>query len=378
MIPLGLRSAEQAHFEQQLRTNAKIRVRVRMQNLSGDTLGDLTDRLQDGQVNIDTSGEADRQCSLTLDDPNHSLNLDSDAPGDGALYADRMVRVDYGLYVDALARWVDVPVFTGPVVTMNRSGAAVELSCLGKEHLAKGQCWRPLSLKKGTNTGDAIKYILRERAGEDRFAFGTTRHRLPKGVNLDRLAQPWAAAKTLAASIGRQLYYDGAGVCRLRTPPGGSLFTFTDALVTSDPQVTYDLANIINTTWVKGFKPKGKPRVTAYAVAPVTHPLSPNRLGRNGTPRFFVELIEKDGVRSNTDALRLARANLRNKLLEGVSATFDSLPVPHLDPGDVVRLSTEDTSLTFVLRQASIPLTHAGVMSVGATKRVKPRRSRIR
>jgi len=378
VIPLGLSVAHHRAFEEQLRGTAKLRVRVRMQNLDGDTLSELTDRLADGQVNIDTTGEADRQCGLTLDDPHHTLNLDSSGPSDGALYADRMIRADWGLYVDALGEWVDVPVFTGPVVTMSRNGASVELSCLGKEHLAKGQCWRPLTLKKGMNTVHAIRTILAERAGETRFAFGTTKHRLPKDVALDRMAQPWAAARALAASLGRQLYYDGAGVCRLRTPPRTSLFTFNGELVMSDPSVTYDLSTVINTVWVKGHKPKGKDRVTAFATAPNTHPLSALRLGRNGVPRYFVELVEKDGVRSNKDAEALARSILHGKLMEGVASTFDSLPVPHLDPGDLVRLSTEDTSLTFVLRQASIPLTHSGVMSVGTTKRVSPVRSHIR
>lgn len=378
MIPLGLTAVERRQYDTQLRSTAKIRVKVRMQNLDGDDLSELTDRLMDGQVNIDASAEADRQASLTLNDPNHTLNLDSDGPGDGALYADRMIRITYGLYVDGLAQWVDVPIFTGPVVAMSRNGGTVELSCLGKEHLARGQCWRPLTLRKGMNTVAAIKAILRERAGEDRFAFGTTKRRLPKTVALDRMAEPWTTAKGLAASLGRQLYYDGSGVCRLRTPPRTSLFTFDSDLVMSDPQVSYDLSAIINTVWVKGHKPKGKPRVTAFAIAPRNHALSPYRLGRNGEPRHFVELLEKEGVRSNRDALALARSTLRLKLIEGVAASFDSLPIPHLDPLDVVRLSTEDTSLTFVLKQASIPLTHSGLMSVGTTKRVSPVRSRIR
>lgn len=378
MIPLDLTGAQRKKFDTQLRETAKMRVRVRMQNLAGDTLSELTERLVDGQVNIDTTGEADRQCSLTLDDPRHTLNLDSDGPSDGALYADRMIRVDYGLYVDAMAEWVDVPVFTGPVVTMSRNGAVVEVTCLGKEHLAKGNCWRPLHLRKGMNVAEAIRTILRERAGEDRFAFGSTTKRLPKPVDLDRMAQPWASAKRLAESLGRQLYYDGAGVCRLRTPPRGSLFTFGPLLVMNDPQVSYDLSTVINTVWVKGHKPKGKDRVTANVVAPQRHPLSPWRLGRNGEPRFFVELIEKDGVRSVKDARELARSTLREKLDEGVSAVFDSLPVPHLDPLDVVRLHTDEVSVTFKLKQASLPLTHAGLMSVGTTKRVTPVRSRIR
>lgn len=374
MIPLGLSVAGLRALEQQMRSTSQIRVHLTLLNLAGDEVADLSTRLLDGQVNIDTSGETVRQLSATLNDPNHELHLDSDAPGDGALYADRMLRATYGFYVPNLGRWVDVPVFTGPVATMSRDGGSIQVGCLGKEHLAQGQAWRPMALKKGMNVADAIRVLLRERAGETNFAFGTTRKRLPKAVSVGRLDSPWVVARRLAEGIGRQLFYDGAGVCRLRTPPSASLFTFDGDVVLTDPQVTYDLASVRNTVWVKGHKPKGKDRVTATAVAPRTHPLSPYRLGRNGEPRHLVEVVERDSVRSAKDANGLAHDVLHGLLMEGVEATFDALPIVHLDPLDVVRLSTEVGSITFKLRQASLPLVHSGVMSVGALKRVTPKR----
>lgn len=377
MIPLGLSAPDTAALERQMRATSQVRVQLRLLDLEHGEQADLSDRLLEGQVNIDTSGETDRQLSCTFDDPRHSLSLDSDAPGDGALYADRMLQASYGFYVPALGRWVDVPIFTGPIATMNRDGGQVQVSCLGKEHLAGGQAWRPLTLKKGMNTGDAIRAILRERAGERRFAFATSKHRLPKAFSLGRMDSPWIVARSLAESIGRHLYYDGAGVCRLRRAPATSLFTFGGTLVLSNPRVSYDLANVVNTVWVKGHKPKGKDRVTAVAVAPRNHPLSPFRLGRDGEPRHIVAVVERDGVRSKKDANQLAKRTLAGGLREGVTCEFDSLPVVHLDPLDVVRLDTDEASLTFVLRQASLPLTHDGSMSVGALKRVSPNK-RIR
>lgn len=381
MIPLGLTARERRLFESTLLSTHLMRTRIRLQNLDGDDLSDLSTRLLDGQVNIDTTAATTRQCSLTLDDPNHTLNLDSDAPGDGALYADRMIRADCGVYVPALTRWVNVPTFTGPIATMSRNGASVQLGCLGKEHLAFGQAWRPLTLRKGMNTVDAIRTILRERAGERRFSFPNLRHRLPKTVSLGRMSSPWGVAQQLARSLGRQLYYDGAGVCRLRTRPRGAVFTFRDGngTVLSDAQITYDLGTIINTIWVKGGKPKGKKQaVTAAVTAPRSHPLSPWRLGRNDEPRYLVEEVDNDHVRSSKDARALARRTLDSRLLEGVTTTFDALPVPHLDPLDVVRLATDETSITFVLNQASLPLVHSGVMSVGTVRRVTPAKGRIR
>jgi hypothetical protein len=149
--------------------------------------------------------------------------------------------------------------------------------------------------------------------------------------------------------------------------------------VLSDASVSFDVSNVRNTIFVVGGKPKGaKQPVTANVVAARSHPLSPWRLGRNGTPRFIVERIDNDHVRTQSKALAMARRRLRQTLIEGVTVSFDALPIPHLEPLDTVRLRTDLTSVTFVLRQASIPLTHDGVMSIGAVKRVTVNRRHIR
>lgn len=379
-MSLGLTGGERTAFEQTLRETHELRARIYVLNLSGASLGEVTSRLLDGQVNFDTSAETTRQLTMSLDDPSHALSMDSSSPADGALYADRMIRVEYGVYVPKLSRWVNVPIFTGPITGMTRNGSQVDLSCLGKEHLAGGQAWRPLTLKQGTNIGNAIKTILRERAGETSFAFPTVTAKLGKhGVSLGALSSPWAVATQLARSIGRQLYYDGAGVCRMRRPPNGVLFTFNGDVVLSDPAVTYDLGSIINAVLVKGKKgAKGKKSIGASAVAARNHPLSPYSLGRAGEPRYYVEVVDNDAIKTKKKAREIARNTLRGHLFEGVTCDFDALPQPHLEPLDVVRLDTEGTSVTFVLHKASIPLSHSGVMSVGTTKRVTPNRRHIR
>lgn len=371
-------------FEQQLRATHKLRTTLSVTDLNGKHPSDISARLLDGQVNIDTTAETSRQLSLTFDDPTHSLALDSSSPSDGALFTDRMLAVELGIYVESIAKWVDVPVFVGPLVTMQRDGGQVQVSCLGKEHLASSMMWRPMTLKKGMHLDDAIRAILRERAGETRFAIPKTSRKLPKALSLGRTSIPWVEARKLASVCGWQLYYDGAGVCRARREPSTSLFTFDSSLVLSDASVTYDLANVRNTVWVKGHKhqkkhAKGKPPlISVSATAGRSHALSPWSLGRTGAPRYLVELIEQDNIRSRANAQHLARQTLSKLLVESVSASFDSLPVPHLDPLDVVSLKTDDVSVRFSLRQASIPLTHSGSMSVGSLKNVRPSRKAIR
>lgn len=381
MIAVGANSAERRALEAQLLRSHRIRVSVKLQSLDGNEVADLTPRLIDGQVNIDATAETSRAAELTLDDPDHALHLDSDAPADGGLYLDRMVAIRYGVLVEELGQWIDIPLFRGPVAGMQRDGDTIAVSCLGKEHLAKGSAWRPLTLRKGMDTVAAIRTILRERAGETDFSFPDRGGKLDDRLSLGRLTQPWTFAQQLARSIDRHLYYDGAGTCCLRRIPEDNVWTFKDGehgSVLSPAQVSYDLSSVSNHVWVKGKKPKHKPQVTATATAGRSHPLSPYRLGRNGVPRYLVTVVENDKIASRKDARQVAQRELSGLLREGLEVSFDALPVPHLDPRDPVRLDTADASVSFSLDRASIPLVHSGVMSVGTNKRVTPDRHKIR
>lgn len=384
MQSVGKDGDEHDAFSAQLLLPHRMRVRATLMDLDGDELADLSGRLIDGQVNIDATAETSRSASVTLDDPDHALHLDSDAPVEGGVFLDRMIGLDYGVYVDSLGKWITVPVFRGPVTGMERDGDSLALSCLGKEHLAKGHAWRPMTLRRGMDTVEAIRTILRDRAGETDFAFPKKGGKLPDPVSLGRLTQPWALAQQLAASIDRQLYYDGAGVLRLRKAPSGQVWAFQDGnggSVLTPPKITYDLSSVSNLVWVKGKKPsKDKPRVSYVAVAQRSHPLSPVKLGRTirrdgknvVIPRYFVTELDNDKIRSRKDARRRGEAELRKLLREGLDLDFDALPAPHLDPLDPVRLKTADADLSFDLLKASIPLTHAGVMAVGTNRRVTP------
>jgi hypothetical protein len=92
----------------------------------------------------------------------------------------------------------------------------------------------------------------------------------------------------------------------------------------------------------------------------------------------MVTEVEDDQIRTRAKAKEVAESQLASLLREGVQVGFDALPVPHLDPLDLVSVTTPDTSLTFTLHQASIPLVHSGVMSVGTNKRVAPSRKAVR
>lgn len=388
MQKLGLTNAERGVFHKALRSTHSRSIIVRVLNLDGDVKADISSRLLDGEVVVDNSAEVTRSLTLSLLDPNHTLNFDTDSPDDGALFADRMIQVVYSVRVDDLGDRVNVPVFTGPVTKLDRKGDVVDVEAQGKEALAMGAMWRPLTLKKGMRKVTAIRTILEDRAGESRFDFldlpNDHNPGLPKSRSYDRWTTPWQAAQRLARSLDLQLFYDGRGVATLRHLPRKPIYTFntgTGGEILSDVAISNTMDDVVNTVVVVGGKPKGaKENVGAVAVADKAHPLSPWRLGRNGVARHLVYRVQDTSIRTHARAKAKADRILHDRLLSTVDVTLDVLPIPHLEPGDMVRVAADDIDVHFRLKQFTIPLGASGdpVMSVGYHKKTTANRRRIR
>lgn len=378
-------SAQLRAFHAALATDHEIQVTVSIQDLAGGSLADVSDRLLDGQVNVDATAEVTRTCTLTLLDPDRALPFDSTAPSDAALYLDRMIHVVYGVLVNG--SWVRVPVFTGPVTKLSRSDATVNVEAQGKEALAMGAIWFPITFPKGYPKMTALSRLLRDHAGETEFSFPPSTAKLSGPLSVPRSGRPWDYAQRIARSMNRQLWYSGDGVCRMRTVPATAIYTFNDSTITSRPQISYttdDLANIVQVT---GAQPRGPATVkggteaamaapTAVAVAPASHPLSPFHLGRNGKSRYLLKLVEDDTIVTLDEARALAAHDLTVALQQAVDASFEAYPVPHLDPLDVCNLSSTSASTTFAVQQFSLPLVAGPSMTVGFLRNlaVKPRR----
>jgi hypothetical protein len=373
VIPLGLSATELRALNTALTGHHSIRVRVGVRLLNGQTVNYLTANLLDGQVNVDTTaGGVNRSATLQLLDPDRNLPFDSDTPDDAALFLDRMVHIVYDVNVSGA--WTSVPVFTGPVSKLDRAGDVITVEAQGKEVLASGACWRPLAIPKGTLKTDAIRRILSERSGEAHFDIPDLPGRLPKPLSLTRESAPWPAAQGLATSLNRQLFYDGDGTCRLRRWPGTPLWTFKAAESMLSPlQIGYS-GDVVNTVYVVGATPKGaKKPLTWTHIAPASHPLSPVRLARNGVPRYLLDEISDESIRSLAEAKDIAVRRLDDGLRQAVTVTFDALPVPHLEPGDLIRAVDDSGSVTFRLNTFSLPLTAGQPMTVGYTRRVSLR-----
>jgi hypothetical protein len=221
----------------------------------------------------------------------------------------------------------------------------------------------------------AIRLIM-SRSGENRFALPATSERMPKTVSLDRTQSGWYHARRLASSMNLQLFYDGPGYLRARHWPTTPQFTFSSVghrSVLSDPTVKRSLDGFPTIIVVLGAQPKGKPRIRGQWVAPGD--LAPKALGRLGQQRYVVEREENPSFRTNSAAKARANQLGAARMLDMVEASFDSMPIPNLDPGDMCRLETDEGAVSFRLNSFVLPLTTDGAppMTVGRVRRVSSR-----
>lgn len=384
-FPPELTVAERPAYLRALNTHAEQRIDLHLMTLDHALISSLHPLALDGQVNYNSDGDATvaRTLQAGFLDPDHSLNLDSDAPTDGMGGLHRLLQVRHSVWVDELDRWGTVDVFTGQPMVPKRDGDTITLECHDKSarHLRFAP---PTTIRKGTPWITAIRQGLRA-AGEHHFRFpsatlvGTKVGRnIPVG-GADEKRQPWKVWKRLAQSHGYQLFYDGSGYAVLRKTPAGTpaiTWDLTGESVNILGPLSYaaDHTKVRNRAVVTSKRTVRKRNVSLSAAAQTPSGLySPAVLSAGGVSWTNTDYFANDALTRRASLLNVARQRLKANTTQAVSLSIPVLPVYHLDPLDMCRVVTGTSSVDFALREASVPLFDDGAsgMTVGSQKNVR-------
>ena len=378
VVNLGLSAEQFAAYEQTITGPHQVRAVVLIEDLDGNLIQDVSDMGPTGQVNIAAGGETSRSCMLTLFDPTYRVGLDEANPEAGPVSPRYQVRLARSVHVPTVG-WVDVPLGVLPFTFPQRDGDTLMIEAQGKESLAQANTWTPLVIKKGTDKVTAIRTIMATLTGETLFRIEPTTALLDADLSIGRDTSPWQACRDLAESMGRRLFYAADGYLVCRTPSTSPVFEFRTGIggtLLSRPRAGFSSDSVANLVYVTGAVPKGKnDPISAFAVAPASHPLSPQNLGRNGVPRYLRHDVSDDTLATVAACQALADQSLTQVLLNSVDIQFDSLPVAHLEEGDAIRVtdSLVGISMTGTVTSQSIPLTTEGSQSNGYLRRVQAR-----
>jgi hypothetical protein len=387
MINLGLSSADLRLYQASLISGHQMAITLQVLDLNHNKISDISDMLLDGQVNKSYWEWITSGATLTLRDPDGLTGFDTLSPSDGALYADRMIRITYSVWSELLPRWVHCPIFTGPVTKVSRDDTLLSVECQGKEslYMAPTMSWTTGTYRKGTKLSDstgacAIRDALGTKGGETHFdlpEWGTT---LSKDWPLTTETPLWWIVLHMAGTRHRtQLFYDGRGVVRLRARSPHPVLTFTENHLTSVPKLDYDTERLRNAVLVKGGM-IGTRQIISIRHLPKAHGASSYSLRIGTRNRPLVEVVEDSNLTTQAAADDVAENTLASVEIGSTGFDFDALPQPHLEPGDTVALSTRDTSLNLLADKFSIPIQTGDnkSMSMGDNRRISANVRRLR
>lgn len=423
MYNLNLTKRQTEAFWATLKTSHRMKVIVHVLNESEEHTNDFnmkfgTTHLLEGSVQVDATQDVTRSLSITFLDPHKRFRWSPDHSSPGTLYSGDFLAVRYAVLVRdenrrlgvygtklhpkyhkvgskapldyELSYWVEVPVFWGPLTTYEANGPEITIEAQSKESLLMDPHFASDSytLGKHQHVDDAMQEVLR-RVGERRFHVPRLPYRLGKEVPVHPADEPWkilngGSADDTGKHMGglinltgkhpHHCYYDAAGRFTVKRLNKQTVFRFYDDTVLSTPDVSYDPTTFVNHVIVHGAKPKGKGKkpVKAEVSLPRHNPNSPWKLARNGKPRYLTMEVTVDSLKTESDCKQRAHHLLNHHSMVGVDVAFDCLPIPTLEPNDVVRVKVESGfELHAPVKQFTLPLTSSDSMSIGYNKQLK-------
>lgn len=331
-----------------------------------------------GTVNVDVTQPSNptRNATVILNDPGHTMDWDSNSPGSGSSSLNRQIRMWHVSYVPALGKRVRCPMITGPVRGFTRSGASVTINISGRETLMLGEAWRPRTYAHGALKTDVIKDMLRFYGGMSSSQLAgipTLPYRLPKALNVTTSMVPWTELESLAASMSRQLFFDGMGLPQLRPHPTRPFLTVWDGdqgVQSSDILGESQIQWALQSGWYNAVEVTGaKPNIRAVAYPPPSHPLHPANMGSNGSWSVYPQREQNGNVRTTREAQARANQLMHKQLAQVVQVTAISKCYPFLDERDLIALRRTSGAVDFVLDTFSIDVAGTG-MSLGFNRRM--------
>jgi hypothetical protein len=366
LVALG--PAQERAYQQTLHGVHTRRIVASLLDRQGRTIAWLSPAFRSGAVTVDARQDVTRSAQLDLLDPWHRLGFDADTYQGGLLDLSRMVRLVYCVNSPLLAEEVRIGVFKGPVTRIRRDGPMLSVEAQGMEVYGLNPAQRSMTIGAGTRKTDAIKQILRDLMGVVELGgIPNLRAKLPDDVTITQKDRAFKVAWRIADAMNRQLFFDGNGRPQLRRRPKKVGWSFHDGPgggLTSPLRTEADMTKVKNHIEVKGATKGGK-TITGQATAAANHPLSPWNLGLPGGPLYLTEEVTNDHLRSQQEVDEYAADLLERRLRLIHDASFNSVPVPHLDPLDLIRVHTAYESVSTQLETFTLPLALEGDMSVG-------------
>jgi hypothetical protein len=224
------------------------------------------------------------------------------------------------------------------------AGTSIKVHAVDLSLSIKRNVWQmPFTVPGGMNYGDAVQAMVKDRLpSQTDFSIASTTTVLPEVVvyGLAQGGDPWQDIQDLATAIGYECFFDPRGVFTFRPVPdprqGVPVWVFDENSNPTVVEVSRELSDeqTFNHIIVVGQSSSSQNPVTAEAFD--NDPSSQTYiLGDYGevTQRLtFPLVITQDQAQATANALLL------NSLGAADTVTITCVPMPALEPGDVVKI----------------------------------------
>lgn len=359
-----------AAFIDALSTSHKLSVEVKI--VGSD---EVLEGLIDGQVTLDATAAVRGSVDLTFIDDG-TLDLTPTNPTDRLAPYGNELQVSRGIeYANGTTERVSLGIFRIESVEVSDSGTGTQIRVSGLDRsirVSDAKFDLPGQINANTTVATAILDIVQPGyEGADNSRFEGIEFPLPR-VAYEEGADRWEFAQQIASRAGGELYFDGDGelilkaVPDIRSEPVAQIAEGTDGVLLSVAR-RWTREEAFNRVIVTGESMNQDPayRGDVYDDDDTSPTYYFGPFGK-------VLRFERSDLVGSAAQAEAAASGILNKQLGTFSEIeFGSIVQPHLEPGDVVRVTRDTLGIdeNHIIDQLTIPLTAAGDMS-GKTRGV--------
>lgn len=245
-------------------------------------------------------------------------------------------------------------------------GTALKIHGVDLSRAIKRNQWQqPFVIESGMNYAAAVVAMVKDRLpSQTAFSTISSEHTTPLLIfGLDQGGDPWQDIQDMATAVGFEAFFDPAGVFTFRPVPdprrGEPVWAFDED---ANPTVTDAKRELtdeqtFNYVVVRGESTSTKNPVSAYAFD--DDPSSPTYV--NGPYGTVVQRLVFPLITTQEQAQAAADAILLNSLGAADTVTISTVPMPALEPGDIVEVNVPGSKAngTYMVNQMTTPLSPA-------------------
>jgi hypothetical protein len=329
--------------------------------------GDVLQGISDGAVTLDGTAAIRGSLDLTIIDDG-SLDLVPTAPNDLLAPYGNELQVKRGItFADGTTEYVSLGIFRIDTVEVSDTGTGTEIRISGLDRAARvsdAKFTTPGEVTATTEVGTAIEDIVADGYANLTTRFEDVTYGLPR-VAWEEGADRWELAQRLATLSGGELYFDGDGFLVLRQVPSARDSAVAD-IVEGDNGVLLSVArrwtreNTFNRVIVTG--------ESMSAGVPYRGDVYDDD---SSSPTYYfgnfgevIQFERSDVVGSAAQAEAAAQGMLDKVIGTFAEVNFGAIVQPHLEPGDVVRVTRTALGVdeNHVIDSMTIPLTVSSEM----------------